>query len=350
MVESLTGKICALNALLAGSGAVAIVSHNSPDGDAAGCVVAFSHFVRECLHKEAHIVLPSAPPEYLSFLSDGEDILYPSDSALDNVLGTCDLLVCLDLNTLSRTDSLEGRLAAMKSRKVLIDHHPGPDESNFDLVFSSTEVSSACELLYDILLALPQTGGKAAALPKKTALALMTGMTTDTNNFANSVFPGTLRMASELLETGVDRDAIIGHLYREYRPNRIAICSHMLCNGLHTVPGGGAYMIIRRSVWESFGAMEGETEGLVNVPLSVKDTRLSLLLREDDGFFRVSIRSKEGVSANSLAREFFHGGGHERAAGGRVFFPSDIDSADGIDSYISDITARFLQRTDALSF
>lgn len=345
MKEFPSEKTSGFHTLLMQSHTVAVVSHNGPDGDAVGCVTAFRNFVAGTLGKDARIILPSAAPDYLSFITESENILYPGDPGLDELLGRADLLVCLDLNSLSRTDSLEGVLTGLDIRKVLIDHHPGPEETQFDLVFSSTEVSSACELLYRILLEMPEIGGRASALPRKTALALMTGMTTDTNNFANSVFPGTLEMASELLAAGVDREAVIGHLYQEYRPNRIALCSHMLCNGLRFIPGGAAYMVIRRDTWNRFDAIEGETEGLVNVPLSIKEIRLSLLLREDDGFFRVSVRSKEGTSANTLAREFFHGGGHERAAGGRVFFPGDIASPDEIEGYISEMTARFLHNT-----
>ena len=343
MNESLTEKTRVLHTWLKESDTIAIVSQNGPDGDAAGCVTAFRNFVTGVIGNKAGILLPSPAPDYLSFITNGENILFPDSGDPDDFLECADLLVCLDFNTMSRTDTLEKRLTELNVRKVLIDHHPGPDETQFDLVFSSTEVSSACEMLYNILMAMPEIAGDASKLPAKTAIALMTGMTTDTNNFANSVFPGTLAMASELLAAGVDRDEIIEHLYHEYRPNRIALCSHMLCNELHTVPGGGAYMIVRRKTWEQFGAIEGETEGLVNTPLSIKDIRLSLLLREDDGFFRVSVRSKEGVSANTMARECFHGGGHERAAGGRVFFPGDIESPDEIETYVIETTARFLQ-------
>lgn len=346
MSESLTEKTNAFAALLRDSRKVAAVTHNGPDGDAVGCVTAFRNFVTRVLGKDARIILPSPAPDQLSFLLEGEDILSPGSPELDSFLASCDLLVCLDMNSLARTEALEQKLTALNVRKVLIDHHPGPEESQFDIVFSSTEVSSACEMLYKVLMGMPQIGGKASALPSEAAVALMAGMTTDTNNFANSVFPGTLAMASELLAAGVDRDDIIDHLYKEYRPNRIALCSHVLSNGIHTVPGGGAFMVIRRSLWDKFGAKEGETEGLVNIPLSIKEIRLSILLREDDGFFRVSVRSKRGVSANSLSREHFHGGGHEQAAGGRVFFPGDIDSPDEIEDYVAGITARFLQNTE----
>lgn len=336
-------KLSLLGELLTGCGSALLVSHHGPDGDATGCVVALKHFLEDTLSRKATILLPSEPPSFLNFLTSGEGILYPDSPETEAALAGCDLLVCLDLNALNRTDSLQGKLSGLQAKKVLIDHHLNPADQEFDLVFSSPDVSSACEMLFEILMKLPQTGGDASRLSPRTAEALMTGMTTDTNNFANSVFPGTLAMASALLGAGVDREAIIDHLYKEYRPNRIALCSHMLSNELHFIPGGGACMVVTRQIWDRFEAMDGETEGLVNTPLSINEVRLSILAREDNGFFRISVRSKRGTSANGLAALHFHGGGHVQAAGGRILIPEDIEKPEQALEYIMKVTARFLQ-------
>ena len=77
-------------------------------------------------------------------------------------------------------------------------------------------------------------------------------------------------------------------------------------------------MVCTRKEMEDFGVGHEETEGFVNIPLAIKNVRISLFAKEDDGFFRISIRSKPGISARDLADSSFDGGGHELAAGGKV--------------------------------
>lgn len=324
---------------------ITTVCHARPDGDAAGSSMAMVHYLTACRGKDAAAIFPDTPPETISFLLEGAKVI-TADSDPGSAakrISSSDLLICLDFNTISRTERMEESIRSYKGRKVLIDHHEDPRTEEFDLCFSETKVSSASELLYEILLAMPDIRSDAGRLPKPAATALMTGMTTDTNNFANSVHPGTLKMASELLAAGVDRDAIIDHIYCSERPNRLAAQGEMLSKRLHLLPEGVACTVLDDAFLERHGLRDGETEGFVNMPLAIKDIRLSLLAREDKGFFRISIRSKKGVSARALARDYFHGGGHEQASGGRVFIPEDVPSADQVGSYIEHISARFLQ-------
>ena len=105
--------------------------------------------------------------------------------------------------------------------------------------------------------------------------------------------------------------------------------------------GGGGGNALNHII--SHGLKDGDTDGFVNLPLGIGKVRMSIFLREDAGFFRVSVRSKKGCSSNALARAHFHGGGHECAAGGRIFFPGDIASREDAAQYIENVTARFLQ-------
>ena len=173
--------------------------------------------------------------------------------------------------------------------------------------------------------------------------ALMTGMTTDTNNFANSVFPSTFQMASELIAAGVDRDALIGKIYQSYRENRVRLMGYMQSEELHILDNGTAYMVLTRDIQERFDMRDGESEGLVNVPLTIEKVRLSVLLKEDDGHFRVSVRSKKGTSAQQLAQRFFHGGGHENAAGGKMLIGEDIPSADAAPACLEQVLKDYLK-------
>ena len=134
----------------------------------------------------------------------------------------------------------------------------------------------------------------------------MTGMTTDTNNFANSVYPSTLAMASELLAAGVDRDRILQHIYNHFGENRLRLKGHMFKDLMRVTPDGVAYMVLDRATQEEYQVAEGDTEGFVNEPLSIAGVKMSILAKEDTDRIRISIRSKKGTSANRCAKAHFY--------------------------------------------
>ena len=211
------------------------------------------------------------------------------------------------------------------------------------MVFSTPNVSSASELLYYILKELPDIDGDASRLPAATARALLTGMTTDTNNFSNSVYSGTFQMAAELIAAGVDRDDVLAQLYNRYRENRVRVMGYLQYEAMRITPEGLAYIIATRDILDRFGVDEGETEGLVNIPLSIDRVKMSILLKQDKDHFRVSIRSKKGWSAREAADARFHGGGHENAAGGKLWYPGDIDTPEDAAAYLEQVSRDFLK-------
>lgn len=343
MIPCITdSKIKSLRALMDGSSKVTVISHVHPDGDALGSSAAMCCYLRECLGKDAVGILPETPPASIRFIKPESLPFIYADSAPSQAaarIAESDLVILLDCNGFSRTDSLSGALEASGAVKVLIDHHLNPIQEQFSLVFSTPDISSASELLYWILTRLEKD---AAALPGTCRDALCAGMTTDTNNFSNSVFPSTFRMASELIAAGTDRDAIVAHLYNEYRENRVRLLGYMQSSCLNITPGGAAWMILSKDIQERFGYMEGEAEGLVNIPLTIKEVRLSILLTEKEDCMRVSVRSKKGTSAQQLAVRFFNGGGHENAAGGKLTFGEDIPDVSAAPAYVEQALKQFL--------
>ena len=328
---------------------IAIVGHMKPDGDALGSCMGVYHCLSLYGKEDRKVIFPHRTQPQLNLLIDKEnskDILIHEDkpAAAEEAIKEADLIICLDFNSFYRTDKLETVLAESAASKILIDHHLNPDREAFDLTFSETEISSASELAYQILMHVPAIGGDAAKLPEKAALALMTGMTTDTNNFANSVFPSTLRMASALLEAGVNRDMIISNIYQQHRESRMRLMGHVLKDLMTITSDGVAYIILNKETLQKYYIEEGDTEGFVNLPLSIARVKMSLLLKEDGDKMRVSIRSKKGVSANRCSRLHFNGGGHENAAGGRLHIPQDIAGAEYAASYVEEHTHIFMTR------
>ena len=343
-------KIHRLESMLEAASKVSVVTHTRPDGDAIGSTSAMVCLLRG-LGKDAMLLLPDGYPDNLAFVTgetcEGHIMRCDRDpDAVKARIAGSDLVIGMDLSGFDRAEGMQEALQASRAAKLLIDHHIDPQEKDFDLVFSQTEISSTCELLYYILIATKWAGGDASKLPMPALRALMTGMTTDTNNFANSVFPSTFEMASRLLEAGVDRDGILSELYNRFRENRLRMTGHLVKDNMRILPSGVSYIVVRRSELEEYDIRDGETEGIVNMPLTLDKVRMSIFLREDDGFFRVSIRSKRGTSAFRLASTRFHGGGHEQAAGGRLYFPGDIADASMAEEFIERVTEDYFKTED----
>lgn len=342
-------NIQVLEAMIAEARKVTLVTHQKPDGDAMGSCIALYHFLKMCGKDSVRIILNDRYPSYLDFLSsdilDGDIIFFQEmkDTA-EILIHDSDLIFCLDFNAFHRTDKIEEALSTSKARKVLIDHHLNPDRNSFDLTFSETEISSASELLYQILIRTARIGMDATLLPLQSSTALMTGMTTDTNNFANSTYPSTFLMASDLLAAGVDRNAILSQLYNQYGENRLRLMGHMMKDLLVITDNGVAYIVLDKSTQERYCVSEGDTEGFVNMPLSIAGVRMSIMAKEDDGKIRISIRSKTGTSANRCARQYFNGGGHENAAGGKLNVPEDVSDVNDVAGYIEKHTQLYFSQ------
>ena len=296
-----------LHSMITDADKVAVVTHMHPDGDAIGSSLGLLRYL-QAAGKQAVIILHDKYPDSLAFMvgDDADSIIVheerPGEAAA--AINSADLLFCLDMNSFSRAEKMQRILEDCTCRRVLIDHHLNPDTGKFSLVFSETEISSTSELLYHILMDMPDIGGDAGKLPVRGAEALLAGMTTDTNNFANSV--------------------VVAALYTNYRENRFRLMGELLSENMKITDYGVAYMIIDRAMAAKYGIREGETDGFVNIPLGIDCVRMSILLKEEDDRFRVSIRSKKGTSANRCSAMYFNGGGHELAAGGKLMKGTDL--------------------------
>ena len=351
MTNISTGSINQLHSRLSSSQSPVIVTHMKPDGDAMGSSMGMYHMLRQVYGKDVRIALADSAPANLDFLTPGDiskDIFIYSRRAeqTEETILSSDLIICLDFNTFHRTDTLGPILERSTADKILIDHHLSPDKDKFSLVFSETQISSASELLYHILKMLPPVNNTPARLPMESRVALMTGMTTDTNNFANSVYPSTFAMASELIETGVDRNMILYNIYNRFKESRVRLQGHILKNLMKITDDGVAYIVLNRQTMDEYDVQEGDTEGFVNIPLTIDNVVMSIFVKEDENYARVSIRSRIGVSANTCSKLYFNGGGHENAAGGRLYFGTDISDISKAEEYIEKHTHIFMTRND----
>ena len=135
---------------------------------------------------------------------------------------------------------------------------------------------------------------------------------------------------------------IITNIYQQHSESRMRLMGDILKNLMTITSDGVAYIILDKYILQEYNVKEGDTEGFVNLPLSIANVRMSLLLKEDGDKIRVSIRSKKGVSANRCSKLHFNGGGHENAAGGRLFMPQDVENIGQAAAYIEKHTHIFM--------
>ena len=319
-----------LNDLICSSGSIVIFGHENPDGDSIGSAVGMYHYLKG-LGKNPHIVINSRLPDNLDFIIPEGVVSYYNEDApgCESIIAAADMLIFLDMNGVDRSGGVSKFVeqSTGNARRVLIDHHLNPKTEGFDVVVSDTEVSSACELLYRVLLQQPGVDGNVGNLSLDCARAIMTGILTDTNNFANSVFPSTYLAVSSLQARGVDRDELFDAVFRSYSEQRMRLMGHLLQDNMRCVDPGVAYFTLSIADKNKYGFVRGDSEGFVNLPLSIKDIRMSAFFTEDESYVKVSLRSKGNIDVNDFAHKYCNGGGHKNASGGRLYMPlSEVPS------------------------
>ncbi len=314
------GECSMLRSLIADADTIVLCCHQNPDGDAMGAMLGWGA-VMQHLGKEPLMVVPDMFPDYLQWLPNTEKVVRydKRKDFVDTVLKIADLVFCLDFNSLSRTDAMEEALKNSPAKKVLIDHHPNPDVDT-TLCFSRPEASSASELVFRIVWQM----GLFEELGKHYAVPVYCGMMTDTGGFTfNSNDPDVFFIISQLLTKHINKDKIYRNVYHNYSEHRLRMVGFVLCNRLVVDDKRhAAYYTLTRDDQKQFHFVKGDAEGLVNMPLQIKGLKLSISLREDterENLVWVSLRSVDAFPCNKVAAQFFNGGGHLNASGGRVY-------------------------------
>lgn len=318
-MELSQSKIAQLRALLeVPEQRIVILSHTNPDGDAVGSSIAWAEALRRVGHTVSCIV-PNKYPYYLDWMTGIRDVLiYKHDTErAEAVVAEADLIFCLDFHSLSRLDQLSAVIDAnTTARRVLIDHHLDPSES-FDIMFSHPESSSTCYLVYRLLEAL----WGAESVTATQAEVLYVGMMTDTGNFSFShLTPDLYRSLAVLSATGIDIPQIYNNVYNSFTEGRARLFGYTINRKMKMLRRGTvAYMSLTEEEMRRFWFQQGDSEGFVNYPLTIKKMRMSAIFIEHKDFIRVSLRSRGRVDVNLFASRYFEGGGHKNAAGGKSF-------------------------------
>ncbi len=312
---------------------IVIVTHTNPDGDAVGSSLAWAEKMRELGHR-ATCIVPNKYPYFLDWMPGiGEIIVYKNDpeGRAARAVAEADMIFCLDFNAITRLESLSETIAAnTTARRVLIDHHLSPADG-FDLRFSYPEASSTCYLVYRLLTELFGV----ETITRTMGESLYVGMMTDTGNFAfSSLTPGLFRAVASLIERGLDIPRIHNNVYNSYTEGRARLFGYVINRKMEVIEEGTvAYMSLLEHEMRRFGFQQGDSEGFVNYPLTIKKMKMSAMFLAHRKFIRISLRSRGGVDVNLFARRYFNGGGHRNAAGGKSF----VSMQETIDHYIRSV-------------
>ena len=312
-------QLTQLQELISSSQTILITCHKSPDGDAVGSCLGWAEYLRS-KGKDPIVIVPDQFPDFLMWLPNTEKIIrYNKHMEKCNMLfKIADLVFCLDFNTPSRVDLMEEALTSTKAARVLIDHHLDPDVPT-ELTISHPEASSTSELIFRIVWQLDGFH----SLGRHFATPIYCGMMTDTGAFTfNSTNPDIYYIISLLLTKGIDKDRIYRNVYHNYSEHRIRLMGYVMYEKLVVLPEFHAsYYALTKEEMKRFHFIEGDAEGLVNIPQQIKGLRLSISLREDnekENLIWVSLRSVDQFPCNQMAERFFNGGGHLNASGGRL--------------------------------
>ena len=313
-------ELSQLRDIVAGAERVLVLGHTNPDGDAMGSTLTWAEYIRQ-QGKKVTVVVPDMFPDFLHWLPGSETVVRydKHPEVVERLFAECDTIFCLDFNVPSRiTETLGEMLLKAPGKKVLIDHHLGPDVPTVQTI-SRPEMSSTSEMVFRLIY---QLGGY-ERMTNKMAVTTYCGMMTDTGGFTfNSTRAEIFYIISLLLEKGIDKDKIYRNVFNNFSDYRLRLVGYVLYEKLRILtPLRASYYILTKQDLKRFHYVKGDAEGLVNMPLQLKGHRLSISLREDtdkQSLIWVSLRSVDDFPCNEMAAQFFNGGGHKNASGGRL--------------------------------
>ena len=295
---------------------IVITAHKSPDGDSVGSSLGLYYFIQK-LGLDAVICQPDPTPDYLHFL-EGVDKIYnyiDQPEIVKEKMNKADLIFSLDYNATNRVgEEMQLLLEQSSAKKIMIDHHLNPEDYP-EIRISETSVCSTCQLIAEVIL----QSGNESLLDEKIGTPLYTGILTDTGSFRfPSVQPRTHEIVAKLIGAGVKHSIIHETLNDNSSVNRLRLQGYTLAEKMEYIED---YKVTIMSLTEDelnrFSHQKGDTEGLVNIGLSIKGALASIFLSEKDGKVKMSFRSKGTENpVNGLASEHFSGGGHMNASGG----------------------------------
>ncbi len=308
--------IQAIQLLLSTPKKIAIIPHRGPDGDAMGSTLGLYHFLLKNKHHPV-VVSPNEFPDFLAWMPGSETVkIFEKDKQnCTKILEDAEIIFTLDFNSLHRVGEMEHVLTQLKTPFIMIDHHQKPDDYAA-ITYSDTSFGSTCEMIYNFISFL----GKKQDIDKTIGTCIYTGILTDSGSFRFPKTTGTThRIIAELIDLGVENTEIPTLLFDNSSFGRLQILGRALQNMKVITEHKTAYITLTQDELNSFNYVKGDTEGIVNYGLSIKGIVFAAIFIEnkEEKIIKISFRSQGDFDVNQFARDYFNGGGHQNAAGGK---------------------------------
>ncbi len=309
---------------------IVITTHKNPDGDAIGSTLALHQYLTALGHI-SKVITPNEYPDFLKWIPEEETITKfntNTDAAISEI-EKADLIFTLDFNHLSRSGDMENILAKAEATFVMIDHHQQPD-TYAKYTYSDVTMCSTCQMIYHFIEKMNDLD----KITPEIATCIYVGIMTDTGSFRfRSTTSTTHRVVADLIDKGADNTSIHEKIYDTNTISRLRLKGIAL-NNLKVLPEyNTAYISISQKELDQNNFRKGDTEGFVNLGLSIAGIKFAVIFIENkgEGIIKISLRSKGDFSVNEFSRNHFEGGGHHNAAGGK----SNLSLSDTIDKFIS---------------
>lgn len=313
-----------------------IICHANPDADALGSALAMQE-IFSLLGKQSKIVTPTAPPRFLGFMTGGESFEYS-----ENDCEKYSTLIAVDVASLSQLGSLAGlryKITAM------IDHHSNGEPFADNLI--RPDAAACGEIIFKVYEKLSGDG----IIPRsaKVCRCLFAALSSDTGSFKYSnTTPETLRVAADLMEEinsdgGMHTDEISRLLHDTVSKTDIAVASAVNSATEFYEDGSLAVCVITLCDMERGGFDESDLGGAVDIPRKIENVLVSVALkqqRNSPGGYKISARANCDIDVAAVCGKF-GGGGHMRAAGGRVCADSPEEALKKVVSAFSPAVAAY---------
>ena len=274
-------------------------SHARPDGDSIGSQLAMAFALRS-LGKDVRVVnLDAAPGPLQQFPGVGEIEI------ADRVDGDFDGAIVMECGDLART----GVAGLDRFFVINIDHHPG-NSAYGDINWFDPSAAACGEMVFALVRAL------GAPLSLEVATHVYVAILTDTGSFHYSgISPRTFDICRQVLEAGVDPVLIARSVYDSNNVGRLRLFGSVLSGMQLDRTGRIAIVYVDHRMARDAGGSYEDTEGLINLPLTVKEIQAVVFFKQTEGDeYRVSLRSKGDIDIGAIAKQL-GGGGHKNAAG-----------------------------------
>ncbi|WP_185868627.1 DHH family phosphoesterase [Blattabacterium cuenoti] len=294
---------------------IILLPHNNPDGDALGSSLALFFYFKK-LRNKVSIISPTTYSKSFQWIPGVKEIIIFSETKKNSIqkkINESDYIFLIDCNNVSRIGELKESFFSSKAKKGLIDHHPFP--MNCDFMFYDTTVPSTSMMVFRFISYM----NNLEKLDKDIATCLYIGLMTDTGYFRYpSVTSESHFIAGKLIEKGINIPLIYNHLQEKYNENKLRLLSIAL-KRIKIIPNHRtAYTFINALDLQRYPYKKGDTDGITNYGLGIKNIVFSAFFFEERETFpiKISFRSKGDFDVNLFSRKYFGGGGHKNAAGG----------------------------------